>query len=275
MAYIVRVGVGMHRVLATSLLALSVVFLGAGCAAEASSESSDDSALVGGQRDQTFAAGGYLTYGADAPAQSVACNATLIAPRVVVTAAHCVLRHAGAAGWSFGTGDVGRPVAKVTEVHVHPKFHAEAQGTIDIQHALRMFDVAYLVLDEPVQGVHPAAIPTSGPRMADAVHAIGYHGAHAPLRMGASARVMLSVDLAGDPIFEVHPTGGSALCVADGDEGSPVFAGTPDAPVLVGFFVGSVTQGITDCVRGSQYLDGYESSFGYREFFAAAIAAGG
>ncbi len=30
---------------------------------------------------------------------------------------------------------------------------------------------------------------------------------------------------------------------------------------------GSVTQGVTDCVRGSQYLNGYESAYGYREFF--------
>ncbi len=143
-----------------------------------------------------------------------------------------------------------------------------------IQHALRMFDVAYVLLDKPVFGVHPAAIPTAGPRMADAVHAIGYHGKSSPLRMGTSARVLLSIDLAGDPIFEVHATGDSALCVAAGDEGSPVFAGAPDAPVLVGFFVGSVTQGFTDCVRGTQYLDGYESAYGYRDFYAKAIAAG-
>jgi len=265
----------MLRTIASSLLVLSTVVFGAGCAAEQETSEASDEALVGGQRDQTFAAAGYLSFDAgDGAATTAACNATLIAPRVVVTAAHCVLRHQGAKGWSFGVGDVGRTVANVTEVHVHPSFHADAQGTIDLQHALRMFDVAYLVLDKPVTGVKPAAIPSSGPRMADAVHAIGYHGTHSQLRMGTSARVMLSVDLAGDPIFEVHPTGGSGLCVADGDEGSPVFAGTPEAPVLVGFFVGSVTQGFTDCVKGTQYLDGYESAYGYRDFYAKAIAAG-
>ncbi len=257
----------------------AVVLLAAGCAAEATSETANDDAnLVGGQRDQTFAAGGYLTFtgagSASSAASTVACNATLIAPRVVVTAAHCVLRHAGAAGWSFGVGDVSRAAARVTEVHVHPQFHAEAQGSIDLQHALRLFDVAYLVLDHAVPGVRPAALPTDGPSMGDAVHAIGYHGASSAARMGTPARVMVSVDLAGDPIFEVHPEAHSALCVADGDEGSPVFAGTNEAPVLVGFFVGSVTQGFTDCARGTQYLDGYESAYGYRDFYAKAIAAG-
>jgi hypothetical protein len=41
--------------------------------------------------------------------------------------------------------------------------------------------------------------------------------------------------------------------------------------VLVGFYVGSVTQGITDCRRGVQFLNGYESAYGYRDFFAEAI----
>lgn len=243
-----------------------------GCAVDSAEQTSD---IVGGHADKTFAVGGYLTFERADGSETVSCNATLIAPRVVVTAAHCVLRHEGADGWTFGVGDLGEhPEALVTEVHVHPDFHAEAQSKVDLKHALRMFDVAYLVLDRPLSGITPAALPSKAPSMGQAVHAIGYHGATSAKRMGTSARVMFSIDLAGDPIFEVHPTGNSALCVADGDEGSPVFAGKPDAPVLVGFFVGSVTQGLTDCVRGSQYLDGYESAFGYRDFFAEAIAKG-
>ena len=40
----------------------------------------------------------------------------------------------------------------------------------------------------------------------------------------------------------------------------------PSENVLRGIYVGSVTQGITDCRGGTQYLNGYESVFGYRDF---------
>jgi hypothetical protein len=37
--------------------------------------------------------------------------------------------------------------------------------------------------------------------------------------------------------------------------------------------VGSVTQSLTDCRAGTQFLDGYESMFGYGDFLRAGIAS--
>ena len=209
------------------------------------------------------AASGYLVR-ADAPT-TVACNATLIAPRVVVTPAHCVTD--ATASFAFGTGDVGSGVTiAVTERHAHPDFHAVSESVLDIDHALRKFDVAYLVLAK-ASTVTPSALTAIAPTMGAAVTAFGYQ---AGKRVTTPATILFGIQLGSDPIFEVHPSGNSALCVADGDEGSPVI-GADGA--LVGFYVGSVTQGFTDCRRGSQYLDGYESMFGYADFLRAGIAA--
>ncbi len=256
-----------------TLLLAALVTLTAACTSEAPAEADSEDALVGGRSDATFAAGGFLRVDGES---RVACGATLLAPKVVVTAAHCVSGKEPST-LAFGVGDADRVRAHAREIHVHPSFHPEAVGHVDLRHALRMFDVAYVVLDREVTGVRPAALPDAAPAWGADVRAIGYRASAkgaAPRRVGAPARIILTVDLGGDPIMEVHPRDGSALCVADGDEGSAVFGGTDAAPVLVGLYVGSVTQGVTDCVRGSQYLDGYESAYGYRAFFAEAVAAG-
>ena len=244
-------------------LALLLV-LATGCAGASAAENTagGDGALVGGQRSAEHAASGYLVR-ADAPSK-VACNATLIAPRVVVTPAHCVTD--ATASFAFGTGDVGSSTIAVVERHAHPDFHAESEGVLDIDHALRKFDVAYLVL-ATAASVTPAALTSTAPTMGTSVTAYGYQ---AQKRVTTPATIMFGIQLGSDPIFEVHPSGDSALCVADGDEGSPVI-GADGA--LVGIYVGSVTQGFTDCKTGSQYLDGYESMYGYADFLRAGVSS--
>lgn len=46
------------------------------------------------------------------------------------------------------------------------------------------------------------------------------------------------------------------------------------APVLHGVYVGSVTQGFTDCRKGAQFLNGYEAMLGFRDFVEEGIAEG-
>ena len=260
------------RWVGSAAFALLVALLG-GCAAESDDASDavagDEAEIVGGVRDLRWASSGYLVKG-DATSK-VACGATLIAPNVVVTAAHCVLADKDAT-WAFGTGDAGRgELVRVASQRIHPDFHPEAQGSIDLVHALRKYDVATLVLEKPVKGVAPAELPTDAPSTGDALRAIGYAGT---ARVSAPAYVMFRITLGRDPIFEVHPAEKSALCIKDGDEGSAVVAQDAEnrnKNVLRGIFVGSVTQGFTDCVRGAQYLNGYESMYGYRTFLDESI----
>jgi hypothetical protein len=252
-----------------------------GCASPSAGDAADDSdssedQLVGGAREQRWAGSGFLVRGASMErldTSRVACGATLIAPRVVVTAAHCVV-DAGAT-FAFGTGDVGStPFVRVVERHAHPEFHPEAQGDFDLTHALRKFDVAYLVLERAVDFAAPAALIDEKPPVGCNVQAIGWRadGSAKPVRKSTPACVLFRAQLGQDPIFEVHPTGGSALCHVDGDEGSPVVRREGGEHVLVGIYVGSVTQALTDCRRGTQFLNGYESMFGYGDFLRQGIA---
>lgn len=257
--------------LTLAAVASLVLVSAAGCASPTESEdatSGDESEIVGGKRDQRWSASGYLVKGNDA--SKVKCGATLIAPNVVVTAAHCVLADKTAT-WAFGTGDAGQgELVKVVATRVHPSFHEEAQGSIDLVHALRKYDVAMLTLEKPVRGVAPATLPNDPPSMGCNIQAIGYSGT---ARMSAPACVMFRITLGRDPIFEVHPAESSALCIRDGDEGSAVVAREANQQILRGIFVGSVTQGFTDCKRGTQFLNGYESMFGYKDWLNEGIRA--
>jgi len=238
-----------------------------GCAANPSDDAATETgALVGGARDTRWGASGYLAK--DASMKPV-CGATLIAPNVVVTAAHCVTD--ANASFTFGIGDAGKgETVRVTERHAHPDFHAESQGMFDVTHALRNYDIAYLVLEHAITSVTPAALPTEEASMSDEVQAIGYH---AGVRKSTPAYVTIQVELGHDPIIEAHPAESSALCIDDGDDGSAIVTRDASKPVLVGIFVGSVTGGFTDCKRGTQYLNGYESAFGYADFLRTGIAS--
>ena len=261
------------------LAALCAASATGGCAAPSEPDDSDPAVaadmLVGGKREARWAGSGFLLRGDSLERldkTKVACGATLIAPNVVVTAAHCVT-DAGAT-FAFGTGDVGSsPLVRVTERHTHPKYHPEAVGGIDLVHALRKYDVAYLVLERDVDFAKPAELIDEKPAVGCNVQAIGYRAeGTTPVKKSTPACVLFRVTLGTDPIFEVHPQGFTALCQADGDEGSPVVQRSGDRHVLVGIFVGSVTQALTDCRRGTQYLNGYESMYGYGDFLREAIA---
>lgn len=254
-----------------------------GCQAESLASSSDESStpsndeLVGGTSDLRWPAAGYLVHAASAEetaSAAVSCGATLVAPDLIVTAAHCVLA-AEQDVWAFGTGHAGSaPLTRVKSRRIHPDFHPEPQSGFDVRYYLRNFDLATLRLETPLD-IEPARLPDAKTRVGCSYTAVGYHKASAEPaeRVSTGACVQFRVDLGGDPIFEVHPTGFSALCHGDGDEGSPLFGNDTD-PVLHGIYVGSVTQGLTDCRRGTQFLNGYEAMFGFREFVRESIDQG-
>lgn len=269
----------MSRLASATLAALAsaaLAVLGAsGCDAPSDEPAtSEEQDLVGGKAESRFQAVGYLAAaGSDEPL----CGATLIASNVAVTAAHCVHRHRDQV-LELGVGEIAeRRRTRVRSVHAHPEAHLEKEGTVDLVHTLLLFDLAYVILDAPVEGVVPASLATTRPRHGDAVQLVGY----GPLddetlqRKGVRGRVVLNANLAGDTIVEIAPRDGGAVCHRHGDEGhAAVVADANGDPVLVGVYVGSVTQALTDCRKHLQLLNGYEATFGHLSFYEDGIEAG-
>lgn len=254
---------------------LLLAALSPACASAPEAEESDD-ALVGGSREAGWLAAGYLA-SSDAPSR-VVCGATLIAPKVVVTAAHCVHRHR-TAPLVFGVGSVReRRHVAVRSIHYHAEAHPEGEGAVDVAHTLRLNDLAYLQLARPVTDVAPAAIPTASPKWAGCdVHLVAYGGRAEgeSARVSATGCVVLKPEIAGDAILEIRPRGGAAVCHVDGDEGHAAMArDEAGREALVGVYVGSVTQSMSDCRAHLQLLNGYEDVAGHADFFAEALASG-
>ena len=96
---------------------------------------------------------------------------------------------------------------------------------------------------------------------------VGYPATLSPsaLRLvTGSHKPVLNAELASDSIVEIAPRDGGAVCHRHGDEGhAAVVPDETESPVLVGLYVGSVTQWFSDCKKYLQYLNGYEATFGF------------
>jgi hypothetical protein len=124
-------------------------------------------AIIGGQPDGERHPSVGLVAGYDAEGRFLLlCSGTLVAPTVVVTAAHCVggdpelqpatLRVSFAS--AHATDADGLPVlaaASAGTPHVHPEF--DGTRPFDPDYVSR--DLGVIVLDAPVAGVVPAALP--------------------------------------------------------------------------------------------------------------------
>ena len=86
----------------------------------------------------------------------------------------CSLRPQSECDLRLRHGNVVPTIVRVKERRAHPKFHAEAQGSIDLVHALRKYDVGVLVLERAVPGVTPAQLPDEKPSIGCNLRAIGY-----------------------------------------------------------------------------------------------------
>lgn len=249
-------------------------------ACDETTSTSDEQDLVGGKPESRWRAVGYLAAEGE---EDVVCGATLIAPNVAVTAAHCFVREqelAEQAGTTleFGVGEADEGLRyAIRSFTVHPEAHLEAEGDFDAIHALRLYDLAYVILEESVEGVEPAALATAKPKHGEAVTLVAYGplSTGAVRRKGVDGAVVLNAKLLEDAIVEIRPKSGGAVCHRDGDEGhAAIQPGADGRPVLVGVYVGSVTQSFTDCKKYLQFLNGYEATFGFIPFYEDAIAAG-
>jgi hypothetical protein len=124
----------------TQLVAL--VFALAGCGATSEVEARRDE-VVGGVSESRYPAVGFLLEGPDRDhLWGPVCGGTLIAPNVVITAAHCVKEGGPARGFSLNG-----------EVHVARAVIANREYVRFVGH-----DLAALVLEAPITGVTPAVV---------------------------------------------------------------------------------------------------------------------
>lgn len=187
--------------------------------------------VVGGRHENGHEAVGYLAVGSGGrltPQSS--CGATLIAPQVAITAAHCIVltRRDGIDTYGYGLGATGGEVFRAARVHVHPGY--DPDGAERYRH-----DVAVLILEStpPVTPVEIAPAPVR----AQATY-VGYGRTtrgDSTVQTGytderKSARLRIDRD-DGRNVFTTGLDGG--LCW--GDSGGPLLVGDAVVGVLADF----------------------------------------
>ncbi len=220
-----------------------------GCGAAAEDETVDEEAIVGGKREAGFRAVGYLSMDADTSGQNFSrfCTATLIAPNVVATAAHCVheMKFAQQPGGPWMTFAVGSatPIAR-SPTRVYSVYEDPAYNPLDPAYQTNngaKHDFALLVLSSNVTGVTPARIGT--PDASRKHIAIGYGrtvaGAFDLLERGLPQRKAIAMTLGAISanFTSAEPTNKTTDSVCYGDSGGALLEIDPRRPseaLLVG-----------------------------------------
>jgi hypothetical protein len=153
------------------------------------------------------------------------CTGTLLAPRVVLTAAHCVDRRGTGLEVLFGA-EIGTPVEsrRVAEVSVHPDF-ADATNANDV--ALLLLD-----RDTTITPVVTAAQAIDGAAVGASVRIVGFGTTgEVPASLGVKREGMAIVSEVDATSFRTA-AGPSMTC--QGDSGGPVFLLIGTVEVLAG-----------------------------------------
>lgn len=226
--------------LAVKLSFLVAVFASlTGCAAEqeeqpAEDTSSTESEIVGGSLTSSYASVGALVTADGFPF----CTGTVIAPRVVVTAAHCLAEPGtSATGIRFALGpDASRPtsVLRVRRIAYHPQY--------DAQQIKNDIGVVILSADAPVA---PAGVNTSmtSSWVGKSLTFVGYGVTNGNTQTGAGKKrvVTIPVSQVGATQF-AYATRGKNTC--NGDSGGPAFASDASGNLTV---VGVTSYGDAGC----------------------------
>ena len=181
------------------------------------------------------------------------CSGTLVAPNVVVTAAHCVV--GGCSQRIFVGDDVAFPgdgqVIAVREAIAHPGYRPPSPVS----------DLAVLVLAEEANVPHRAIAGAQALRAAATVRLAGYGNTDALSSGGYGRRRMVDVPIAGsDPKYGADPetefVAGAPLLDRDscnGDSGGPAYVQAGDGWYLAGATSRATASSRRPCGDGGIY----------------------
>ena len=210
-------------------------------------------AIVNGSPTSAYPAVGFLTYGGGA-----FCTGTVIAPRTVVTAAHCVEDSPGG-GFYFAFGASDRSPSRsirVRSAQVHPMW--------DSYRLLN--DIALLELEEDA-GVTPVPVLFERPATSWTVKLVGYGVSNGYAQSGGGTKREVDVTIYSleDTTWSYRTMGGRSAC--NGDSGGPALYSMGGELVLMGI----TSWGDQYCVENGYYT----RTDLYRSFLSMASEPGG
>jgi secreted trypsin-like serine protease len=226
----------------------------AGCAGEGADETgSSEQAIVGGESSEP---GEYPATGALVRGRAYRCTATLIAPDVAITAAHCLLDE-GWGDFAFTLDpDVSDGFVESVPVlvhHQHPFFHADGEEYTKIG---KRNDIAVVILERPIEGV-----PVE--RLDDRTYAADLQQGDVELALVGYGREEWSTSSSAGVkrdavVFMDRATAWELQSIDEdpqpcrGDSGGPLFVETPEGRRITGL-VSRASGGSRMCDTGAIY----------------------
>jgi secreted trypsin-like serine protease len=233
-----------------------VAALPAGCAAE--ELGSAELAIIGGESSDV---GAYPATGVLMRGLSPRCTATLIAPDVVITAAHCLVDEGfGDFGFTLDadlTDGLDGVLVGVLAHHQQPEFDPDADGE-EYNDLNRRNDIGIAILDQPIEDVAVEELDTGEPASQAAqlgglseLTVVGYgrNGWSSTTSAGVKREGVVFLDRA--ETWEIKTTGQDPQ-PCRGDSGGPLFAESEGGRRIVGL-VSRATAGSRMCDTGAIY----------------------